>query len=79
MFAQQDIGALKRAVHQLKGAGGGYGFPGVTDLAGAAEKQITDGQPLAAVETQIRDLIDTLKNVEGYHEAAVGAVEAKAS
>src|SRR5207248_9322045 len=77
LFAQQDIGALKRAVHQLKGAGGGYDFPGGTDLAGAAEKQITDGQPLAAVETQIRDLIDTLKNIEGYQQAAVGAVEAR--
>ena len=28
----QDLGALRQAVHQLKGAGGGYGFPRITGV-----------------------------------------------
>lgn len=33
----QDIEHLQRIAHQLKGAGGGYGFPGLTEVAASLE------------------------------------------
>ena len=66
LLSDSNAVALKRAVHQLKGAGGGYGFPGVTELAASAEKQIIEGQSVAAVEKQVRELIDVIRSIEGY-------------
>ena len=42
MVARRDAEALRRAAHQLRGSGGGYGFPWLTelgDLMGASTKQ----------------------------------------
>ena len=35
----QDLDALRVAAHQLKGAGGGYGFPSLSDHAAELEQQ----------------------------------------
>jgi CheY-like chemotaxis protein/HPt (histidine-containing phosphotransfer) domain-containing protein len=72
MLWESDAVALKRAVHQLKGAGGGYGFPSVTELAGSAEQQIIEGQSVAAVEKQVRELIDVIRSIEGFDEESTG-------
>ena len=68
LLAESNVAALKRVVHQLKGAGGGYGFASVTELAASAEKQIADGKPAADVQRQVRELIDVVRSIEGYHE-----------
>lgn len=54
---------LKRLAHQLKGAGGGYGFPTITDAAGKVESGLSkigtaDEAAIKAVETEIRALVD---------------------
>jgi HPt (histidine-containing phosphotransfer) domain-containing protein len=42
----QDWANLKFEVHSLKGAGGGYGYPELTEIAGKIEFQIaTRNQP----------------------------------
>lgn len=46
-IAASNFEALKRHAHQLKGAGGGYGFPTVSTAAGALEEAIKQ----AGVET----------------------------
>jgi CheY-like chemotaxis protein/HPt (histidine-containing phosphotransfer) domain-containing protein len=75
LLEERDANALKRAAHQLKGAGGGYGFPSITDAAARAERQIAEGQPLANVQKQIEELVELIRSVEGYHEPST-AVEA---
>jgi len=71
LLNDHDAVALKRTVHQLKGAGGGYGFPSVTDAAARAERRILDGQPLAEVEKEVRELIELLRSIEGYPQSDV--------
>jgi signal transduction histidine kinase/CheY-like chemotaxis protein/HPt (histidine-containing phosphotransfer) domain-containing protein len=39
-FQTQSLDKLKAAIHQLKGSGGGYGYPALTELAGKIEFQI---------------------------------------
>lgn len=41
-FAAGDFDAVKTYAHQLKGAGGGYGFPGLTVVAGELEETCKD-------------------------------------
>ncbi|MEM6561266.1 MAG: Hpt domain-containing protein, partial [Planctomycetota bacterium] len=65
-----DPAQLKRIVHQLKGAGGGYGFAIVTDHAKAAEARIIEGAPPAEIRTGVERLIATLRRIDGYDTSA---------
>jgi len=38
-----DNGTLERLAHQLKGAGGSFGFPGITEAAAAVEQALVEG------------------------------------
>ncbi len=40
LWNEQRLDDLRRMAHQLKGAGGGYGFPAVGDAAGNLEASI---------------------------------------
>ena len=66
LLSRQDLDELRRAVHQLKGAGGGYGFPQITDAAAAAEQRIKVSDSLDAIAAHIRLLIDLIRRIEGY-------------
>jgi signal transduction histidine kinase/CheY-like chemotaxis protein/HPt (histidine-containing phosphotransfer) domain-containing protein len=66
MLEQGNMADLRRAVHQLKGAGGGYGFPVITDQAATAEKLIKASASVEAVTSQVRDLIAVIESIEGY-------------
>jgi histidine phosphotransfer protein HptB len=60
---------LKRAAHQLKGAGGGYGFDAVTQTAASLESGILralesgGNADLEGLRKQVDDLIDVLRRV----------------
>ena len=43
---QQDWGTIKDVAHQLKGLGGGYGYPGITQLAAKLEFQVVNKNQL---------------------------------
>lgn len=54
---------LKRMAHQLKGAGGGYGFPTITDAASKVESGLVqagaaDEAAIKSVEAEIRALVE---------------------
>ena len=66
LLEQRNLQELRRLVHQIKGAGGGYGFQPITDLAGAAERRILADEALEAVEEQVQSLIELMRRVEGY-------------
>jgi signal transduction histidine kinase/DNA-binding NarL/FixJ family response regulator len=42
-LAQGDTPTIRRLVHQLKGAAGGYGFPSITEQAKAVEEALAGG------------------------------------
>lgn len=63
LLAAQDLAAIQRIGHSLKGVGGGYGFDGITDIGAAIEKAAESGDA-AALAPQIEQLADYLSRVE---------------
>jgi CheY-like chemotaxis protein/HPt (histidine-containing phosphotransfer) domain-containing protein len=51
-----DVDTLKRLAHQLKGAGGGYGFPRITEAASAVEQAIAEGVEGASLQRHVEEL-----------------------
>ena len=66
LLRQQDIENLQTAVHQLRGAAGGYGFPMLTERAGAVEKKIRAGEALDAIQNDVASLVELVRRVDGY-------------
>jgi HPt (histidine-containing phosphotransfer) domain-containing protein len=56
----QELGVL---AHQLKGAGGGYGFAPVTELAGALERALRESRPAHEIEQRTHELSKLLRAV----------------
>lgn len=54
-----ELDELQRLAHQLKGAGGGYGFTLVTDVAARLEDALKEG----AAESVIKERTSTLCEV----------------
>jgi signal transduction histidine kinase/CheY-like chemotaxis protein/HPt (histidine-containing phosphotransfer) domain-containing protein len=73
LLRENDLENLKQAVHQLRGAAGGYGFPEVTESAAQAERSIRDGQPIENIRRDLEALIEMVRGIGGYnreHEPA---------
>jgi len=68
LLAQQNLEQLQRKLHQLKGAGSGYGFPMITKQAAAAESSIKQHEALNVVAEKVQALIALTRSVEGYQE-----------
>jgi len=68
MMSEGDIQNLRTVCHQLKGAGGGYGFDCITELAAKAEAPLKAGATIEQVKGEIQALIDLLRSVEGYDQ-----------
>ncbi len=60
---------LQTMAHQLKGAGGGYGFGPVTDAAAVLEQALMDEDGAERVQDSCRTLCDTLRAVEVPEES----------
>ena len=58
-LARNDLEALKRVVHQLKGAAGGYGFPSITEQA----KCVEDAMANAGDGTELKSAVDSLTSL----------------
>jgi HPt (histidine-containing phosphotransfer) domain-containing protein len=59
----QRLKDLERLVHQLRGAGMGYGFPAISEAAGSLERRLVDlaGRPApeaAALAGEFERLVD---------------------
>ncbi len=59
-----DLSELQRLAHQLKGAGGGYGFDAITEVAAALEQALKDGADAGVLEERASSLCETLRAVE---------------
>ncbi|MBA4030063.1 MAG: hypothetical protein C0478_04095 [Planctomyces sp.] len=58
----RDFDELKRKAHQLKGAGGGYGFPEMTTIAAQVESACRENR-IPDVLDQTAALVDYLRRV----------------
>jgi HPt (histidine-containing phosphotransfer) domain-containing protein len=59
----QDVTALQRLMHQLKGACGSYGFPQLTEEAAMLEKMLSQGIELSKVEVLLVTFIQNLSQI----------------
>jgi HPt (histidine-containing phosphotransfer) domain-containing protein len=66
LLQTNNLDELRRAVHQMKGAGGGYGFAQITTLAARAEQTVKEQAPIESITQQIDSLIDLIRKVQGY-------------
>lgn len=55
----QDTETVTRLAHQLKGAGGGYGYPKITDDAKRLECAARDGEPIGRLRAHFDALAET--------------------
>jgi signal transduction histidine kinase/CheY-like chemotaxis protein len=58
-----DTETLKRLAHQLKGAGGSYGFPGITEAAAAVEQALAEGLDEAVLRARVETLAGLCRRV----------------
>jgi len=58
---QANLADLAVLSHQLKGAGGGYGFPSITEAAAVVEKQAKSQADLSAVQESLGELLSLCK------------------
>jgi signal transduction histidine kinase/DNA-binding NarL/FixJ family response regulator/HPt (histidine-containing phosphotransfer) domain-containing protein len=65
----RNLGELRRTVHQLKGAGGGYGFPQITEFALKAENELKASADdlTAGVQGRVDELVALIRRVSGYN------------
>lgn len=63
LLAERDFEELQRIAHQLKGAGGGYGFPQITEAAASLEGALREGADEASVKERAELLTATLRAV----------------
>ncbi|MDB5324410.1 MAG: luxQ 3 [Phycisphaerales bacterium] len=66
MLDERNLDELRRAVHQMKGAGGGYGFAQITTFAAKAEQAVKDGGSLEKIAGQVEELVQLVRRVQGY-------------
>lgn len=69
-LSENDMDALQTAAHQLKGAGGGYGFQAITDTAALLELGIKEGADESAVKDLCQNLCDVLDSVHVPDESS---------
>ncbi len=65
LLKQQNLADLATMVHQIKGSGGLYGFPRITELAAAVEDSINHTK-LDQAKRVIDELIQFMRRVDGY-------------
>jgi CheY-like chemotaxis protein/HPt (histidine-containing phosphotransfer) domain-containing protein len=66
LLEAQRLDDLRKLTHQLKGAGGGYGFFAITDYAARAEQSIKTQAALDRVRAGVNELVELIRSVEGY-------------
>jgi len=58
-----DMERLRTLAHQLKGAGGGYGFQQITDLAAELEQAVKQSMDIVVVQDRCAALCDCLRAI----------------
>jgi HPt (histidine-containing phosphotransfer) domain-containing protein len=61
-FRSGEYDLLRTRAHQLKGAGGGFGFPKLSEMAAALEKACVAKEPVGIVEA-LDQVVDYLNRI----------------
>ncbi len=56
-----DLASLAKLAHQLKGCGGGYGFPKITEVASVVEQQAKTADDRDALLSGVKELTSLCK------------------
>jgi len=64
LLREGELAELQRLAHQLKGAGGGYGFAPITEVAASLEQALKEGADAMVVRDRAATLCETLRAVE---------------
>jgi signal transduction histidine kinase/PleD family two-component response regulator len=75
LMNEKDLENLGRAVHQLKGAAGGYGFPEITAAAGKAMHSIRESGAVEQISSQVEEIVALIRQVDGFRGAPAAAAE----
>lgn len=67
-FAADDVESLKRIVHQLKGACGGYGFPSLTEEAFALEQAMSNATSVEEFASEKAHFVANLRRMTADSE-----------
>lgn len=62
-FAGGDLEQVRTIAHQLKGAGGGYGFPQITEAAARLEAGVKEAAESSTLKDRLVGLCDVLRAV----------------
>jgi signal transduction histidine kinase/CheY-like chemotaxis protein/HPt (histidine-containing phosphotransfer) domain-containing protein len=65
-----DFDSLRHAVHNLKGAGSGYGFPTLSTQSAKAEEALKAERSLDEIRQQVDRLVEIIRSVDGYSRTA---------
>ena len=65
-----DLEQLRQAVHNLKGAGSGYGFAPLSEQSARTEDALRAEQSLECVRREVEHLLQLIRRVQGYNAAA---------
>lgn len=63
-FEQRHFQDLQVIAHQIKGAGGGYGYPSLTNAASSLEDSIKQDARLENVQRALNDLIQLCQRAQ---------------
>jgi CheY-like chemotaxis protein len=67
-----NLDALRQAVHNLKGAGSGYGFAALSEQSARTEDALRAQQSLDQIRSEVDQLVQLIRRVSGYNPAAEG-------
>ena len=65
-----NLEGLRQAVHNLKGAGSGYGFASLSEQSGRTEDAVRSQQPLEQIRREVDQLVELIRSVSGYDAGA---------
>jgi signal transduction histidine kinase/CheY-like chemotaxis protein/HPt (histidine-containing phosphotransfer) domain-containing protein len=68
----RELGKLATLIHQLKGAGSGYGFPAISQTAASTEALVKSNAQFDAVRAAVDELIALIRGTAGYDPASEG-------
>ena len=68
LLSQGQLEELRRIAHQLKGAGGGYGFHQITDAAARLEEALKEDASESVIKERTSILCEVLRAVRGGEE-----------
>jgi signal transduction histidine kinase/HPt (histidine-containing phosphotransfer) domain-containing protein/ActR/RegA family two-component response regulator len=75
LSAAGDLAELKRALHQIKGVGAGFGFPRITEVAGRAEQAVVTQAALERVRADVDELVAVIRGIDGFDKGAPGRAQ----